>query len=511
MSLRKLNSDELGEKGESRFKELCADGQLICNKSDRDRSGWDFIVESSYGKANYSNSLDKRLPALSCHVQVKTMWYPKDRFQMPLAAAERLAKEIKPAFIWVLRVGKNLEFVDSFAIHVAGEVLCKILKRLRLEQKKKNFDISKKTIGFSLKSGNLLNLSGSTYAVYLSECIGEDLNEYSSSKCFQASNLGFDSHPFKGKITIRAKNSETIVDAFLGNGELDVTQFTMNEDRFGIELPILPNNIEGAKLRIKPQAVPCKLVVRHDYTNDAAEFAAELYTSNIPWLDCKSQKYIIKTKMMSIEFNRNRIVKTNNIQFKFDSIEALSEWISMSKLLCHMSRGECLAQIIYKNRAIIHGEIRLNLNKKISLDVEKILIVLENLKYLIKCANSIEIFVSFKNILDHQHDIMLIYSIFKKTTETVDLEFTINCLSDFIFPERCKMLYINIIKIGSTVLAYCITADLILSKVGNSIKAKSTNISPNEIIIVQKENDIQDMEERQKRKTGIPYILYLPV
>src|SRR5215211_3453231 len=40
-----LNSDELGEKGQHRFAELCEDAKLTCNPSQRDRTGWDFIVE----------------------------------------------------------------------------------------------------------------------------------------------------------------------------------------------------------------------------------------------------------------------------------------------------------------------------------------------------------------------------------------------------------------------------------------------------------------------------------
>ena len=42
-----MTPDELGEKGESKFKELCADAGLICNKSDRDKQAgilsWIFL------------------------------------------------------------------------------------------------------------------------------------------------------------------------------------------------------------------------------------------------------------------------------------------------------------------------------------------------------------------------------------------------------------------------------------------------------------------------------------
>ena len=50
--MRRLNSDELGEKGESRFQEFCVDEKLTCNKSSRDRTGWDFLVEFPFEPPN---------------------------------------------------------------------------------------------------------------------------------------------------------------------------------------------------------------------------------------------------------------------------------------------------------------------------------------------------------------------------------------------------------------------------------------------------------------------------
>jgi len=67
-----LTADELGEKGESRFREICADAQLVCNKAARDRTGWDFLVEFPLATTS-PLSLDHRRAPLSVHVQVKTI------------------------------------------------------------------------------------------------------------------------------------------------------------------------------------------------------------------------------------------------------------------------------------------------------------------------------------------------------------------------------------------------------------------------------------------------------
>ena len=91
-----LTSDELGQKGENRFAEICNDAKLIRNSSsDQDRTGWDYIVEFGQEPPSGDTTLDTRRLPLSIHAQVKTMWKNGNRFKMRLSAAERLAKEPK--------------------------------------------------------------------------------------------------------------------------------------------------------------------------------------------------------------------------------------------------------------------------------------------------------------------------------------------------------------------------------------------------------------------------------
>ncbi len=115
MARNTLSSDPLGAKGESRFQEICEDAGLICNKATRDRGGWDFIVEFQFEDAEEDYSLDSRTIPLSCHVQVKTLLAQNDRFKVRLSAAERLAKEIKPAFIYVFKV-VGIQFTEAYLI-----------------------------------------------------------------------------------------------------------------------------------------------------------------------------------------------------------------------------------------------------------------------------------------------------------------------------------------------------------------------------------------------------------
>ena len=70
---RVLSSEKLGEKGESRFKELCTVANLIANKSAIDAMGWEHLVECPYPDPDAATPLDKRPHPIDCKVQIKTV------------------------------------------------------------------------------------------------------------------------------------------------------------------------------------------------------------------------------------------------------------------------------------------------------------------------------------------------------------------------------------------------------------------------------------------------------
>jgi hypothetical protein len=160
MAKSALNPDDIGEKGQSHFQMICADARLVCNKAIRDRTGWDFIVEFPFSDIQGPHSLDSRDAPLSSHVQVKTLLaqnvrLQNVRFKMRLSSAERLAKDIKPAFVYVAKVDWP-NVIEPFLIHLIDDPLAAILKRLREENAVGNaLVINKKFIYFSARpAGN---------------------------------------------------------------------------------------------------------------------------------------------------------------------------------------------------------------------------------------------------------------------------------------------------------------------------------------------------------------------
>jgi hypothetical protein len=134
MSL-KLTPEELGDAGESKFKLLCSRAKLVCNKSSRDLTVWDFIVEFPMTEPGPVVALDQR-PTAACHVQLKsTAGETGGRVTLRLSAIERLAKDVRPALIVVFRLRSDGEGVGGYVIHLLGDQLARVLRRLRAHRR----------------------------------------------------------------------------------------------------------------------------------------------------------------------------------------------------------------------------------------------------------------------------------------------------------------------------------------------------------------------------------------
>lgn len=257
---RQLNSDELGAYGEYEFPRRLVPAQLIANKSDRDRTGWDYIVEwpASAGKGD---SLDLREAPPSCHVQVKTKWSGNDRVEARLSSLERLAKELKPSFIYVFEcaegaAGAEPAYTGARVIHVDGPFLAFVLRKLRKlrECEAAGVEANTEQVGFSLKKyGVPIEPTGAAFRAYVEGVVGDTLLEYAQNKRKQRQTVGFESGRFQLTTTLSAATKEDFVDAFLGLKPIDGKVVSSIETRFGVPLPKPFSIPEGTwEIRVSP-------------------------------------------------------------------------------------------------------------------------------------------------------------------------------------------------------------------------------------------------------------------
>jgi hypothetical protein len=254
-----LESSWLGRKGEHRFVDLCIDGELICNKSDMDLAGWDYIVDfSDYG--NQNTSLDARVAAMSCRVQVKTIRHTTASVDLRLHMAERLAKDPKPSFVCVLKVDAHNNFSDAFLIPLLDDHLARVLKRLRMEEVGKGKDsLNKKWISFTPKASERIAKTGAGLREAIKAHCGSNIHKYIQEKRRQLEQLGFQERPLAMKVKFGDMDKDRFFDMILGVVKnVPVSRLEVSETRFGIELPKIP--AADAILTIAPNAL-CKATI----------------------------------------------------------------------------------------------------------------------------------------------------------------------------------------------------------------------------------------------------------
>jgi hypothetical protein len=148
---RVLPGAVLGDIGESLFQLLCAQASLVCNKSTRDVTGWDFLVEFPMAKPSSALPLDQR-PTTACLVQLKsTAGGGIARTSLRLSAVERLAKDARPAVIVVLLLRADGAGITGYVIHLLGQQLAHVLMRLRRAHARKALDINNASITFEYR------------------------------------------------------------------------------------------------------------------------------------------------------------------------------------------------------------------------------------------------------------------------------------------------------------------------------------------------------------------------
>ncbi|NMW31224.1 hypothetical protein HKD42_04040 [Altererythrobacter sp. RZ02] len=276
MKNRKLNSDQLGKKGESRFPELCIDADLTPNAATWDRKGWDFILDWPHPKN--SKAFDNRPAPLSCLVQLKTVWTSSSSIKLRLSSVEHIAKKNEPAFIYVLRANDDLTFRDALIVHLDGDFLAMVLKKLRqarADGKKPN----EVFITVSLKKWFIpLSADGASLRSWIETSVGPSTVECADLKQKQLSNLGYETGGKFLHTTFKGENAEHLIDAFLGLRPIEVTNISATEKRFDIELPDTDFTPDLGTMHISPSPRDtCNILVEDDGFEAPLLFRAKIF------------------------------------------------------------------------------------------------------------------------------------------------------------------------------------------------------------------------------------------
>jgi hypothetical protein len=511
--LNKLNADELGEKGQARFKELCADAKLVCNQSDRDRRGWDFIVEFPF-ETNPSDiaPLQSRKTPTSCHVQVKTIEEDTKQFRMRLSSAEWLAKELKPSFVYILRVNAKLEFTEAFLVHILDAPLATILARLRKEDASKNkTPINKKYIVMRMaRVGKKLAPTGEILRDALASECGPDLHAYAAKKKAQLETLGFDERPYKLKMTLHAESVEELVDLFLGKKELRATNTSSSQERFGIDLPLF--DPQDATISITPNAIDtCKIVVRSDPTSTPALFSGKVYYPKIPNLPREHLRILIETDLFEIQLRDNGL----SISTKHP-IGPLtpSDWANYWRMGLAFANGKGSMEIssdTYSTRSMIE------VNKKVvqldPTDCAEYIAFSERAAQLLKLAGIInEPTVALDELWANRRGIDAVWHLSRNEKLSTPLGWTLDKSEQLEQLSDIEMIYVDNAAIGKVTIGYAGFASFRVDSLTDQTSLSTDDISVVRIsILASPQEDYQKLIDDVRVEKACNNVIAIPL
>jgi hypothetical protein len=480
-----LKSDPLGVKGESRFQEICADAGLICNKSTWDRTGWDYIVEFGFEEATSARPLDSRSTPLSSHVQVRTLLAHNDRVKLRLSAAERLAKELKPAFVYVFKV-VGTKITDAFLIHIIDEPLASILKRLRQEHAIGNAaQINKKYISFAASAlGARIEPTGEALRGAIQAACGPRLDAYATRKMDQLNQLGFEPFPYRGTLRFRQlRGLDELVDVFLGlERNIEIDRLEAFEVRFGIPLPLRQFAPATQTVSIDPHPFDsCTITVRNDELGLPGVFKAELFVPAIPNLPIGSFKYLVKSTLFSF-----LVPLQGQLSFwQSDDIGSQKHppecWVNHARLLVGLATGKANLEIRADNRldhlesGIYEVDYPLDFAR-----CEGWLALCEYTLSLFKLAGiPPDIGIRIKDIDETSKSIIEAFAIFNGKVN--GLSFVTSRPQDFQVNGDLRGILASSVSVGDVVLAYYVLADLTPEIRGDQVVWQSANITPGKV------------------------------
>ncbi len=307
-----LESDRIGRIGERQFELLCERAGLFCNKSTVDIMGWDFIVEFPMGSGGQSSLPLDRQQTNAARVQLKsTLGRTGNRIRLSLSAIDRLAKDPRPALIIVFRMRADGEIQSANLVHLIGNELARVLKRLRLAEARKAHDINRVDISYDYeKVGQRFEPTAAGLSAALSTACGQDPGAYTAAKQRQLDELGYENGQFEAEALLQIEGPEHFANLLLGLAPLKPHRLRVYDSRFGIRLPYqgtLFDDIE--ELRLTPPSLgPCEIAIRGPGSARAARFDGEMFIGppiiepHGPELLVRSRDFIIRLTPPALRF-----------------------------------------------------------------------------------------------------------------------------------------------------------------------------------------------------------------
>lgn len=498
------DSDHIGRIGEGAFNQLADKARLLIGKIDPDRIGKDRVIEFELSERSDLQSFDKRKPPLKCAIQIKSVNEKTERVKLALSVAERLIGDPIATFIAILRIDEQDEVVEFRMLHLLGEPMKQILKRLRQEYAEGTEKLNEHETTFKIDSADVVEFKPAALVGYLERSIGSDIEEYAAAKATQRNTAGYDpDQRLTLQTTFGSTSIEDFVDGMLGLKPVPVLSIKAFEERFSIKLPdhsIFPQGFHRAAMEFTPTSSTRGLVALESVTTqDRVELEAEIFLPAIPNLPVEHLRIRIKTRMLEILIGRGKIDFSSGATDWAD-IHYLSDWMEFIGAWKILSSGECRFEL--KNVA---GQTLVGAGKTPQAEDDSELIdffpVLERFAKIRDEAGVADRPISLKSVYEASHAI-----------NQIDVFFSApNCGGEFLFDFETNsedsisdltMLLITSLTVGEEKYAAALKLELNAEKSAELLKCRSTKAEALSIESFSDEDTLERFRSKLLRISG---------
>lgn len=241
-------NDRIGKIGEKEFSLMCTRARVVCNKSDEDERGWDYLIQ--YPETpNPRRPLDLRKAPHAALVQVKATQTSDLSVEVSLSNALRMAEASLPFFVVLAKLAANDELDALFVRHIWREEVTRILRAVRQADSEGDEALHKRTISFTLNKSDATTDPLGTIA----ERIDSAGAVYIEAKRRIVETAGFEDGHGTANITLQAESAEDFLDLQLGlRDSLEFTRFVSRSTRFGIDSGKAQIDAASGRLFVEP-------------------------------------------------------------------------------------------------------------------------------------------------------------------------------------------------------------------------------------------------------------------
>lgn len=430
--------ENLGDWAEDRFALYCSQAGVIANKSNKDRTGWDYLLE--FSQMNSANlPPDHHKPEMTARVQVKSRERGKLATTIKLDNAHRFAASPDPCFVVLAAATDGGEPVRFYAKHLWKPEIERTLKRLRqAESNIKPVHKQSFSVAFKKEDDHTDDLIEWMRGISL-----QDRAAYSAEKQKLNKTLGYEEGGTVGTVTFALDDLEAFVDHSIGlTPKINLTHFRLVDKRFGIEAnqPLFEGKPDHAVIQSNPKACAIEVV---DVNDRSHMFDGEFRAPGLPGLPKDMFKARVIAGPVKMVLNGDGVA-TVNISFHSSDVQELAYLTKCVDLYASAAKGP-LEVILHVNGEHLDGVTADELQTEYGDMFHESAILLRSLNELVKQSGQDQPRFSLDQIIHGFEEIRHFRDHIVADSLTIDLTLRRDRESD---PEIKRLLFPCTLQVG---------------------------------------------------------------